>query len=100
PASDFESFDAFKTKIRALKRTTKIEPKPQVSFTTLNGDVMEFTYDETPKLNGAPVDYESWKLFDGPFLYAEKGSRMLEMRYGPMHRLLDFNNLKIKEWVE
>jgi hypothetical protein len=100
PADEFESFDAFKTKIRALKLSKKIEPKPQVSFTTLNDDVMEFAFGDTPKLNGTPVDYESWKLFDGPFLHAEKGSRMLEMRYGPMHRLLDFNNLKIKEWVE
>lgn len=100
PADEFESFEAFKIKIRALNRTTKIEPKSQVSFTTLAGDVMEFTYDETPKLNGIAVDYGSWKLFDGPYLYAEKGSRMLEIRYGPMHRLLDFNTLNIKEWVE
>ena len=100
PASEFESFDAFKTRIRALPRSTKIEPNPRVSFTMLAGDVMEFTYDQIPKLNGVPVDYESWKLFEGPFLYAEKGSRTLEIKYGPMYRLLDFNTLKIKEWVE
>ena len=100
PADEFESFEAFKTKVRALKRSTRIEPKPQVSFTTLDGDVMEFTFDETPKLKKIPVDFDSWKLFDGPFLHAEKGSRTLEIKYGPMHRLLDFNNLKIKEWVE
>jgi len=35
PASEFESFEVFKAKIRALKQFIKIEPKPQVIFTTL-----------------------------------------------------------------
>jgi hypothetical protein len=61
---------------------------------------VQATYDETPRINGKEVDYEGWHLFDGPFLQAEKGSRQLEMRHGALHRLLDFNSLTIKDWVE
>ncbi len=100
PAKNFDSFKAFKNKIKSLSLLTRTNPVPQVSFTTLDGDLMEFTYNQIPKLNGVLMDYKSWKLYDGPFLYAEKGSRMLEMQYGPLHRLLDFNTLAVKEWVE
>jgi hypothetical protein len=65
----------------------------------LGGDVLEFTYGETPKINDQPINYEDWKLFDGPFLYAEKGSRTLELRQGKLRRLLDFNSLTVKDWV-
>lgn len=100
PASDFASFDDFKKAIKALPLETTTKPKTRVKFTSLRGAVMEFTYGETPKVNGVPVDYENWKLYDGPFLYAEKGSRKLEMRYGSLRRTLDFNTLTIKDWVD
>jgi hypothetical protein len=100
PEKQFASFDAFKKAILSLTIISKLAPEPQVTFQTLDGDLMEFTYDEIPKINQVPVDYQAWKLYDSPFLYAEKGSRMLEMRYGPLHRLLDFNTLTIREWIE
>lgn len=100
PANDFYSFEVFKKKIKALPLKTETSPRLLASFTTLQGDLMEFTYAENPKINSAPIDYDDWKLYDGPYLYAEKGSRMLEMRYGLLHRLLDFNTLTVKEWVE
>ncbi len=99
-AKDFASFEAFQQAILKLNLTTRLAPKPAVKFQTLSGDVMEFAYDELPRLNQIPVSYEAWQLYDGPFLSAKKGSRMLELRYGPLRRLLDFNTLTIKEWVE
>jgi len=100
PAGEYASFDEFRQAVLQLPLKTKIRPTPQVQFTSLRGDPFEFTYGKVPKINGQPVDYENWKLFEGPFLLAEKGSKTLEMRYGQMRRLLDFNTLTIKEWIE
>ncbi|MFQ5628939.1 MAG: hypothetical protein ACE5I1_09280 [bacterium] len=100
PASEFTSFADFKNAVRALPLKTATKPKAQVFFTTLGGDVLAFTYGEIPKINGQPVDYESWPLFEGPFLNAEVGGRKLEMRYGKLRRVLDFNTLTITDWVE
>ncbi|HMB91431.1 MAG TPA: hypothetical protein VKP65_11325 [Rhodothermales bacterium] len=100
PASAYDSFDAFKEAVRALPLETETEPTPHVRFTTLDGTVLEATYGEAPVVDGEAVDYDEWKLFDGPFLYAERDSRKLEIRYGAMRRLLDFNTLTITEWVE
>ena len=52
-----------------------------------------------PKVNGMPVDYAAWKLFSGPFLNAEKGSRMLTLTHGKLQRVLDFNALTITDRV-
>jgi len=100
PASDFESVAAFRAAVEALPLETATEPVPSVRFTTLAGDTLAVTYGETPEIDGAPVDYDGWPLFDGPFLHAEPGSGTLEMRYGPMRRHLDFNTLTVRDWIE
>lgn len=100
PASAYASFDAFKNAVRALPLETATEPVPSVRFTALNGHELAATYGETPTIDGTPVDYSAWPLFDGPFTHAERGSRTLELRYGPMRRLLDFNTLTIRDWIE
>lgn len=99
PASQFESFEAFKKAVRALPLQTKTSPKAQVSFTTLAGEKLQFAYDDTPTVNGTPVDYNNWPLFEGPFLNAEIGSRKLTMSYGQLRRILDFNTLTITDSV-
>lgn len=99
-AADYASFEAFKLAVKALPLKAATKPKPSVRFTSLRGAQMEFTYDETPRVNGVAVDYENWPLFDGPFMHADKGSRKLELRYGKLRRVLDFNAVKIVEWVE
>jgi hypothetical protein len=100
PASAFDSFEAFMEAVRALPLEVSTDPTPSVTFTTLGGDVLAGTYGETPTIDGTPIDYENWPLYAGPFLRADQGSRQLEMRYGPMRRLLDFNTVTIKEWIE
>lgn len=99
PASDYESFDAFRAAVAALPLETSVEPEPRVHFTTLDGAVLDVAYGSTPIVDGRPVDYESWPLYDGPFLQAERDSRMLQIRYGAMRRLLDFNALSIEDRV-
>jgi len=97
PASAYPSFAAFKEAVRALLLETETEPVARVRFTTLRGDTLGCAYGEPPTLNGTPVDYAGWKLFDGPFLYAEKDSKKLEMRHGALRRLLDFDTLTVYE---
>lgn len=100
PASAYASFDAFKDAVRALPLETSTDPVPSVRFTALSGRRLAATYGETPTVDGVPVDYDAWPLFDGPFTHAEPGSGTLELRYGTMRRLLDFNTLTVRDWIE
>jgi hypothetical protein len=50
-------------------------------------------------VDGQAVDYTKWKLFEGPYLNAEKGSRKLTLTYGHLQRVLDFNTLTISDSV-
>lgn len=100
PASQYASFAAFQAAVRALPLEASREPTPSVRFTTLSGARISATYGETPSVNGTPVDYANWPLFDGPFLQAAQGSKTLTMRYGPIRRHLDFRTLTVTETVE
>lgn len=97
--SEFASFEAFKRAIVALPLQFELEPVPRVRLKTLRGHDIVFTYGETPILNGKPIDYGAWKLFEGPFLNAEKGSRRLVITHGRLERVLDFNTLTITDRV-
>ncbi|GAB5535887.1 MAG: hypothetical protein Rubg2KO_21360 [Rubricoccaceae bacterium] len=99
PVPRYRSMAAFQEAVRALPLETLTEPVPSVQFTTLSGHQLEATYGVAPVIDGEAVDYEAWPLFDGPFAQAAVGSRQLELRYGPLRRMLDFNTLSIREWV-
>jgi len=99
-ASEFKSFDDFKRAIIALPLQFKLEPVPTVTFTTLRGTVMACTYGEAPVINGHRLDYSKWKLFEGPYLNSEKGSRKLTLTHGASERILDFNTLTIADRVK
>jgi hypothetical protein len=98
-ADDFPSLEAFKAAVRALPLEFKLEPVPTVKFRTLRNRTMQFTYGETPLLDGRKVDYPGWKLFEGPYLNAEKGSGVLTLTHGQLLRVLDFNTLTITDRV-
>jgi hypothetical protein len=68
-----------------------------VSYRSLGGDTLTFTYDGLRQLDGATVDLTKTKLYDGPFMQAEVGSGIIELRYGDRIRLLDFQKGKITE---
>ncbi len=99
-ASEFKSFDEFKAAINALPLTFTLEPVPAVKFTTLRGKKIAFTYDQTPVVDGTPVDYSKWKLFQGPYLNAEVDGRRLTITHGNLERVLDFNTLTISDRVK
>lgn len=95
--SEFASFEAFQAKIRSLRMTHAVTPAPSVDFQSLRGHRLQFTYGKTPLVDGKPIEYEKWPMFDGPFVYGAQGTRKLEMRYGKMRRVLDFNHLTIQD---
>ncbi len=66
---------------------------------TLRGKNIVCTYGEAPLVNGEPLDYTKWKLFEGPYLNAEKGSRKLTITHGNLKRVLDFNTLTVSDSV-
>lgn len=96
-ASDFADFAAFQAAVRALPLEFRLEPRPTVAFTTLRGRRLEFTYGETPRIDGRPLDYGRWPLFEGPHLNAPRGSRRLVITHGELERVLDFNTLSVSE---
>lgn len=98
-AREFASFEAFKDAIRALPLEFRLEPTPTVKFRSLRGRVLEFTYGQAPRVEGRAVDYAGWKLFEGPYLNAQRGSRRLTLTHGPLERVLDFNTLTVTDRV-
>ena len=96
---EFKDFAAFKAAIIALPLTFSLEPVPTVKLKTLRGREVVVTYGPAPVVDGSPLDYSKWKLFDGPYLHAEKGSRQLTITHGRLQRVLDFNTLTITDRV-
>jgi hypothetical protein len=99
-ADEFAHYKDFQDAIKALPLSFKPDPRPTVTMTTLRGSKITFTYGEAPRLNGKPVDYARWKLFQGPYLNAERGGRKLTLTHGKLERILDFNTLTITDRVK
>lgn len=97
--AEFKDFAAFQAAIRALPLEFSLAPVPTVKFTTLRGKVVVCTYGAAPVVDGKVLDYTKWKLFEGPHLNAEKGSRKLTVTHGKLERVVDFNTLKITDRV-
>jgi len=99
-AREFADWAAFKAAIRTLPLSIALEPEPAVTFTTLRGRTLVCTYGSAPRVDGRVVDHaREWKLFSGPYLNAEVGSRMLTLTHGRLRRVLDFNTLTITDAV-
>jgi hypothetical protein len=91
-ASEFAGLEAFRRAILELPLEFRLEPRPAVRFRSLRGRLLEFTYGETPRADGRPLDYANWPLFGGPFLEAAVDSQELVMKYGSLRRHLDFRH--------
>ncbi len=98
-ADEFASFAAFRAAINALPLEFALDPVPTVKLTTLRGRKIVATYGQPPVVDGVTVDYAQWKLFEGPHLNAEVGSRRLTLTHGRLTRVLDFNTLTVTDQV-
>ena len=89
-------YDTFVRRMRSRSvRATDFEQSLTVSYTSLAGDVLSFRYDGPRLLNGTPVDPARTRLYDGPFMSADVGSGVIELRYGGRARILDFRQARI-----
>lgn len=96
-ASEFRSFEHFQETIRALPLRFQLEPTPTVEFLSLRGRRLRFAFGGTPTVDGRPIDYSKWQLFEGEYLNAARGSRRLVITHGSLERVLDFNTLTITD---
>jgi hypothetical protein len=97
---EFRSWDDFKAAIRALPLEIKLSPTPRVTFTSLRGKKIQCEYGAAPRVDGRPIDHaKTWKLFAGPYLNADIGSKTLTLTHGRLRRVLDFNTLTITDAV-
>lgn len=94
---EFPTLEAFRKAIRALPLEFRLEPAPRVTFRTLRGKTIEFTYGQTPRVDGKPLDYANWPAFGGPFVHGQAGEPRLEMTHGGVRRVLDFRTLAVTE---
>ncbi|MDI1248096.1 MAG: hypothetical protein PSV13_04350 [Lacunisphaera sp.] len=90
PARDFPSFAAFQQAVRALPLAFTLAPVPTATFTALDGTVLHARYGDPPAVNGAPLDYAHWPLFESPFGHAVAGENKLTLRHGEETYSLDF----------
>jgi hypothetical protein len=90
PVSEFASYQEFKDAIRSLPIEIRTDPVPAVTFTALDGTRLEAAYGSAPRIDGKPVDYSEWPLFEGPFSQAERESHQLEIRHDTESLMLDF----------
>jgi len=100
PTRDYTDIDGFKQAVRALPVSFSIESNPEVTFTALDGTVLHARYGETPTVDGVPVDYSDWPLFDGPYAQEKRGSQRLDIRHGEERYLLDFTRPAAQETGE
>jgi len=97
PARAYGSFADFKAAVRALPVHFSLEPVPEVTFTALDGATLHARAGDTPQVDGTPVDYADWPLFDSPYGHATRGSEKLEISYGRERYVLDFKNTEVDD---
>jgi hypothetical protein len=97
PRAEYKDIEAFRRAILALPLEFKLNPTPTVRFRSLRGKTLSFTYGQIPRLNGAPLDFDHWPLFGGPFMEAAVDSEQLILKYGKMRRTLDFRRLTVTD---
>jgi hypothetical protein len=95
--SEYQDMESFRRAILALTLEFKLEPIPSVRFGSLRGHTLAFTYGQTPRVNGALLDYAHWPLFGGPFVESAVDSGRLILKYGQMRRTLDFRSLTVTD---
>ena len=98
PSSAFPSFDAFAQAVaRNRIDLERFEDECTVSYSTLEGDRMTFTFNGPRLLNGQEVSFPSEWLYDGPFIQSRRGSGVITLRHGAMTRVLDFPAAMVRE---
>lgn len=89
---DIDGFEAFKVKVKSC--IARMDDSV-LSYSTIYGDQISMDTDQqqTPVINGTPVDYAPPKLYDSPFLNADYGTGIVTISKGDRVLVLDFTRL-------
>jgi hypothetical protein len=87
--SKVKSFADFKAKVKASPLNMN---GPVLHYRSIYGDLMtlDTSYQDTPTINGKPVNYAPGKVYDSPFLQADYNSGVVTIRKGHRQKVLDF----------
>ncbi|MCY9695120.1 OmpL47-type beta-barrel domain-containing protein [Paenibacillus alginolyticus] len=104
-ASEYADFASFKN---AILNTTTVDSthindtNPRLIYKSLNGDLMDITFDDaaaaynnTHNINNTPINYNTYKLFDTPWLQQEQNSDTFTATQGGEVYTYDFANWTI-----
>ncbi len=84
-ASDFESFESFKSAIQANELdTSKFNGAATVEYVSTTGHRMHFQYPDTRILDGNAVNLDEIPLFRSPYVNADGATRKMVISHGGM----------------
>jgi hypothetical protein len=86
--ASYEDFCA--RRVRTGLDLTRWPLERQVGVETLAGDRLDMTYDGPHCVNGKPIDYAAYPLYDAPGAHAEMGSGKVLFQRGDKRLELDF----------
>jgi len=100
--SEYADFAAFKNAVLtgATVDSSHIdEDNPRLIYTNLSGHTMDITFDRasgayagTHKVNGQPIGYTAFKLFDTPWLQQDRGATIFTATEGNERLTYDFGS--------
>ncbi|MBB6670741.1 fibronectin type III domain-containing protein [Cohnella nanjingensis] len=106
-ASEYADFAGFKSAVLAnttVDASHIDETNPRLIYRSLRGDTMDITFDEaaaayagTHKINGTPIDYNAFKLFDTPWLRQDPNGSTFTATLGAERLTYNFANWTISQ---
>jgi hypothetical protein len=94
--SQVGSFNHFLSLLRKHKPVADLKPNHvSVSYRTLEGEKMNFTFPDARELNGRKLDLMAYRYYKGPFLNSAYGSQVVTLTCRGERMVLNFMKLTI-----
>jgi hypothetical protein len=91
-------FDAFQRSLRSrIPDASTFARTGHVRFTTAGGDRMAFGLNGSRVVNGRPVSFKDYPLYEGPWMRARAGEGVITLTDGVRTHVLDFNKAEVRE---
>lgn len=81
----------FTESFRSRIPTVDLTAEPRVQYQTRLGAMIDFTYGQTPSVDGVLQPYDQWPSYAGPFIQSQADQRVFMLRYDGFERVLDFD---------
>jgi hypothetical protein len=93
-ASEYSSFDEF---CRQVARNPVVFDRAakRLRYRSSRGREIEVASSGERRLDGRPVNLDDWPLFEGPWVNAARGTRVITIEHGGERVVLDFNDLSV-----